>query len=355
MRLKYSKARRSSWMTPSPSAYIRPSFHCATGWPPSAAYCSEFSEGATSAVAGADTAVFFRAWAVKAWAAGWETIGSAVSGLAPGALTGAPSNANPGPATGAAPKTSAKMIRLDVRITLFLVRTARMGYGPIHRRPNLLGIFPQRTRRMVGLSGLPFGSPFSEFGVGQLYVKSSDIGVDLDDVTILQQGDRAADRRFRPDMADTEAAGGAREPAVGDQGDLAAHPLPRQRRRGREHLPHAGAAARPLIADHDDLAFLVGLVLDGLEGVLFAIEAAGRSGEFQLRHARDLHDRALGREIALQADHTASDGDRLVRRPHHVLVPLPFNALEVFGDRPARDGNAISVQVAIIEQRFHQN
>src|SRR6185369_10508590 len=44
MRLKYSKARMSSWATPSPSAYIRPSFHCATGWPPSAAYCSEVSE-----------------------------------------------------------------------------------------------------------------------------------------------------------------------------------------------------------------------------------------------------------------------------------------------------------------------
>jgi hypothetical protein len=54
MRLKYSKARRSSCTTPSPSAYIRPSFHCATGWPPSAAYCSEFSEGAATGVAVAD-------------------------------------------------------------------------------------------------------------------------------------------------------------------------------------------------------------------------------------------------------------------------------------------------------------
>src|SRR5882724_11585615 len=267
MRLKYSNARTSSWMTPSPSAYIRPSFHCATGWPPSAAYCSEFSEGATSAVAGADTAVFFRAWAVKAWAAGWETIGSAVSGLAPGALTGAPSNANPGAATGAAPKISAKMIRLDVRITLFLVRTARMGYGPIHRRPNLLGIFPQRTRRMVSRSGPPFGFTFSEFGAGQLYVKSPDVGVNFDDVTILQQGDWPADRRFRPDMADAEPAGGAGEPAIGHDGHLAAHPLPGQRRRGGEHFPHAGTAARPLIADHDHLALLVGLLLDRLEGV----------------------------------------------------------------------------------------
>src|SRR6266511_3864274 len=130
MRLKYSKARRSSWMTPSPLAYIRPSFHCATGWPPSAAYCSEFSEGGAAAGVAGGT-VFFRAWAFKAWAAtdwaaGWaETIGSAASC----GLTGAPSNANPGPATDAAPNINARMIRLDIRITLFLVRTTRMGYG----------------------------------------------------------------------------------------------------------------------------------------------------------------------------------------------------------------------------------
>src|ERR1700679_3987789 len=113
-------------------------------------------------------------------------------------------------------------------------------------------------------------------------------------------------------MTDTEPAGRTGEPAVGDQRDLAAHALPGQRRRGREHFPHARAATWPLIADHEDLALLVGPLLDRLEGILFTIEAAGRTGKFQIRHARDLHDRALRREIALQADHAAGDGDRLV-------------------------------------------
>ena len=80
---------------------------------------------------------FFNAVAAPGWA---ETTGIAVSGL-----TGAPSKANPWVAIGVAPKINARMIRLDVRITLFLVRTARMGYRAIHRRPNLLGIFPKRT------------------------------------------------------------------------------------------------------------------------------------------------------------------------------------------------------------------
>src|SRR5258708_10186725 len=133
MRLKYSKARRSSWATPSPSAYIRPNFHWATGGPPSAAYCNEVSD-----VSGVDGGItFFKAAAAPGWA---ETTGIAVSGL-----TGAPSKANPWVAVGVAPKINAKMIRLDIRITLFLVRPARMGHGAIHRRPHLLGIFPEST------------------------------------------------------------------------------------------------------------------------------------------------------------------------------------------------------------------
>src|SRR5947208_11487184 len=161
MRLKYSNARKPSWMTPSPSAYIRPSFHWATGWPPSAAYCSEFNEGgAATAVAGAAT--FFNAWAVTACAAaapGWP----ATSGSAASWLAGAPSNANPGPATGAAPKINARMIRLDVRITLFLVRTAWIDYSAIHR-------LPQRTSRMVSRVELPFGLMFDALGVAQFCV-----------------------------------------------------------------------------------------------------------------------------------------------------------------------------------------
>ena len=63
----------------------------------------------------------------------------------------------------------------------------------------------------------------------------------------------------------------------------------------------------------------------------------------------------LGGEISLQADHTANGGDRPVGRAHHVLVRIPFHAFEIFGDRAAGDGSAISVQMAVIEQRFHQN
>src|ERR1700680_3674670 len=175
---------------------------------------------------------------------------------------------------------------------------------------------------MIGRAGLPFGSALSQLRLGQLYVKSPDIGVDFDDIAVPQQRDRAADRRFWPDMADAEAARRAGKPAVGDESYLAAHALPGQSGRGRKHFAHAGTATRPLVADDDDLALFVGLLLDRLEGILFAIEAAGRTGKIQVRHARDLHDRALGREVTLQADDAAGDGDWLVGRPHHILVRI---------------------------------
>ena len=40
----------------------------------------------------------------------------------------------------AAPSNNANIVRSNVRITLFLVRTTRMGNRAIHRRPNLLGV-----------------------------------------------------------------------------------------------------------------------------------------------------------------------------------------------------------------------
>src|SRR4030081_114569 len=124
---------------------------------------------------------------------------------------------------------------------------------------------------MIGLARSPFGLALSQLRVGQLYVNGPDASVDFDDIAVLQERDRSAHGRFRPDVADAEPAGRTGEPAVGDERDLAAHALPGQPRRGREHFPHTGTAARPLITDHDDLALFVGSLLHGFEGILFAI------------------------------------------------------------------------------------
>ena len=60
--------------------------------------------------------------------------------------------------------------------------------------------------------------------------------------------------RLGGDVADHQAAGRAGEAAVGDQRDALAEALADDRRRHLEHLPHAGAAGRALVADDDDVA-----------------------------------------------------------------------------------------------------
>ena len=155
-------------------------------------------------------------------------------------------------------------------------------------------------------------------------------------------------------MADAEAARGAGEAAVGDESHLVTHALTIERRRGRQHLAHAGAAARAFIADDEDLALLVVLRRDGLEAGLLVVETAGGAGEDQVLHARHLHDGAFGGEVALEADHAARHGKGVVGGADHVLVRVPFHAFHVLRHGAARHRQAVAMQEAVVQQRLHE-
>src|SRR6185312_2612602 len=174
-----------------------------------------------------------------------------------------------------------------------LYRGAGMGDGALLGVAHRLGVFPDRARLVLVAARLPALAPLGQLGLAQLDRDGALLGVDRDHVAVLQQRDRPAHRGLRPDMSDAEAARRAGEAAVGDERDLAARSLAVERRRGRQHLAHAGAAARPLIADDEDVALLVLPLLDAGEGILLAVEAARRAAEAELRHAGDLDDRAL--------------------------------------------------------------
>src|SRR5690606_4688226 len=149
---------------------------------------------------------------------------------------------------------------------------------------------------------LPLGPAFGQYLLRHVEVDRAGFGIDADGVAILDQRDRATFGGFRADMADAEAARGAREAAIGDQRDLLAHAEAIERGGGREHFAHARAALGPFVADDDDFAGLDVASLDRGEGVFLAIEAARRPFELKARHASNLHDRAIRREAAAQAD-----------------------------------------------------
>src|SRR5579863_8789073 len=200
---------------------MRPSFHCATGSPCSAAYCS--------AVKAVDLAPTSGACAVarKLSLGDSDAVAGVVVPSKASADSGAkppwPHSANTRPPapTRLAIVPRAGMRALDIRIARLLSRRARMGDGAVAGRSHLLGVFPQIAGGVFACARLPFLPPPLKLILAQLDVERPLVAIELDDIAVADQRDRAADCRFRTDMADAEAARGAGETAVGDQRDLA--------------------------------------------------------------------------------------------------------------------------------------
>ena len=164
-------------------------------------------------------------------------------------------------------------------------------------------------------------------------------------------GDRAADRGLGGDVAGHEAAGGAGEAAVGEQRDLLAQAEADERRGHRQHLAHPGAAARALVADHDDVA--------GLDRRR-TWRRPSRPPRARTRAPGPRGGRARGRESFT----TEPSGARLPRRMARPPVfftgsssgrttswPGASSRLAgVLADRPAGDGLGVLVEDARLEQ-----
>src|SRR5262249_2497356 len=174
-----------------------------------------------------------------------------------------------------------------------LLGAARMRYGSAARVADLLGIFPQIARGEIRRPHLPAGAARVELGLVELDVERALVGVDVDDVAVADERNRAADGRLGPDMADAEAARCAGKPSVRNGADLAAHALAVQGRSGGQHFPHARPAFGALVADHQHVAFPVLTRLDGFETRFFVVETPSRTGEPEVLQAGDLYDRAL--------------------------------------------------------------
>ena len=78
--------------------------------------------------------------------------------------------------------------------------------------------------------------------------------VEGDPVAVAEERDRAAVDGLGGDVADAQARRTAGEAAVGDQQDVLAEAGALDRAGDREHLAHARAALRALVADHHDVA-----------------------------------------------------------------------------------------------------
>src|SRR5262245_51693678 len=107
----------------------------------------------------------------------------------------------------------------------FLPRWAGMRHRAGASRRHRLAVAPDRAGLILRGARLPRRLALRQLFVRQLDLDQAPVGVDLDDVAVLQEADRAADGRLGRDVADAEAARRAGETAIGDQGHLLSHAL----------------------------------------------------------------------------------------------------------------------------------
>ena len=195
-----------------------------------------------------------------------------------------------------------------------------------------------------GWRRLVVGDPLGDLLVGEGDVEAAVVDVDGDLVALADRRDRAALGRLGGDVADHQAAGGAGEAAVGDHRDALAQALADDRRGHLEHLAHAGAADRALVADHDDVAGVDLLVLDRAEALLFGLEDPGRAGLLAALGAGELDHGAFGGEVAAQDRQAAFGLQRVLERAHDFLAGRLGRLCGDLADRLAGDRDRVLVQ-----------
>src|SRR5690606_31238748 len=104
-----------------------------------------------------------------------------------------------------------------------------------------------------------------------------------------------ADGRLGGDVSYDQAVSTAGEATIGDETDGIAKPLADDGARRRQHLAHAGAALRPLVAHHHDVSGLDAVVEDGGEALLLTVEDPRWSGHHRLLQASGLGNGSLWR------------------------------------------------------------
>jgi hypothetical protein len=186
--------------------------------------------------------------------------------------------------------------RIGLRISRALGRRrVGNGHGALRGRGHRGAVFGEDAVRRADRRQDEVRPARGQIGV---HVDPAVGDVDGDAVAVADQTDRPADGRFRRDVAGDEAVAGAREAAVGDQGDVV-DAAALQGGGDLQHLAHAGTALGAFVADDDDIAFADRAVLDGVEGVFLAVEDAGRALEPVGLVAGQLDDRAVRGDVAV--------------------------------------------------------
>src|SRR5262249_60746506 len=102
------------------------------------------------------------------------------------------------------------------------------------------------------------------------------------------------------DVPDKNPPAGPPKTAVGKRGTVSPKPAPTQCSRYRQHLPHARSAARPFVANDQDIARLDLPLVDGSKSSFLAVKDPGNAAERLVVVACNFNDTAFRGQIALE-------------------------------------------------------
>src|SRR5919204_5695823 len=138
----------------------------------------------------------------------------------------------------------------------------------------------------------------AELVIGEHDAQLAGGDVDLDDIPVLERGDWPATLRLGCHVSDHQSVRRAREAAVGDERNVVAQTLADEGGGDMQHLAHPRSAGRALVADHHYVSRADRTRLHRREARLLRVEETSRAAVEQTLVPGELHDAALGREIA---------------------------------------------------------
>ena len=116
-----------------------------------------------------------------------------------------------------------------------------------------------------------------------------------------------------------------------------------------QHLAHARATAGPFVADDQHIPSLVLLGRHGGVSVFFVFKHPCRAFKNQFFQARHFDQGAVWRQVAFEHHHAARGHDGVGGGAHHLAVGR-WGVRQFFGQRAARQGEGLAMQVTAVEQ-----
>src|SRR5579883_1796538 len=156
-------------------------------------------------------------------------------------------------------------------------------------------------------------------------------------------------------MADAEPSRSAGKTAIGNKSDLFAHALPVKGGGGGKHLPHARTTLGAFIANNDHVAFFILARVYGAECIFLAVKTPRRPPEFEIFQASNLYYRSVRGERSPQTYNAACGRNRVVNVSDDRLFPVKLKIFNVFRESFARHRQAVTMQIAAVEQRAEQH